>query len=118
MVIYNLFFFNLEKLLNLGLKFYYQKVLNRTFGVRGTVAIPKFDKNQLKSNFNFEKLSLMEEEHLLTKASIPYRDQDLNSSKEDIIKRRLDEQLFSNLLSTKNGEEVGNAKLSLRVRFK
>jgi len=42
----------------------------------------------------------MEEEHLLTKASIPYRDQNLNSSKDDIINRRLDEQLFSNLLST------------------
>ena len=43
----------------------------------------------------------MEEEHLLTKASIPYRDKDLNSTKEDIIKNRLDEQLFSNLVSTK-----------------
>ena len=43
----------------------------------------------------------MEEEHLLTKASIPYRDQDLNSSKDDIIKKRLNEQLLSDLLSTK-----------------
>ena len=43
----------------------------------------------------------MEEEHLLTKASIPYRDKDLNSSKDDIIKKRSDEQLFSNLLTTK-----------------
>ena len=32
---------------------------------------------------------------------IPYRDKDLNSSKEDIIKKRLYEQSFSNLLSTK-----------------
>ena len=47
----------------------------------------------------------MEEEHLLTKASIPYRDQDLNSRKEDIIKKRLDEQLNSNLLSTKKWRE-------------
>jgi len=31
----------------------------------------------------------MEEEHLLTKASIPYRDQDFNSSNNDIIRRRL-----------------------------
>ena len=75
---------------------------NRPFWSQGTVAISKFDKNKFKPNYNFEKLSLMEEEHLLTKASIPYRDQDLNSSKEDIIKRRLDEQLFSNLLSTNN----------------
>ena len=56
---------------------------------------------KLKPNFNFKKLSVMEEEHLLTKASIPYRDQNLNSSKEDIIKKRLNEQLLSNLLSTK-----------------
>ena len=61
----------------------------------------KFDKNKLKPNFNFEKLSLMEEEHLLTKASIPYRDQNLNSSKQNIINERLNEQLSSNLPSTK-----------------
>jgi len=85
------------------------------FWSQGTVAISKFDKNQLKPNLNFEKLSLMEEEHLLTKASIPYRDQDLNSSKEDIIKRRLDEQLFSNLLTTnKWREKWGMTKLSIK----
>ena len=69
----------------------------------------------MKPNFNFEKLSLMEEEHLLTKASIPYRDQDLNSSKDDIIKRRLDDQLFSNLLPTnKWREKWGMTKLSVK----
>ena len=73
----------------------------RTFWSHGTVAIANFDKNNLTPNFNFEKLSAMEEEHLLTKASIPYRDPDLNSSKGDIIQKRLDEQLSSNLLSTK-----------------
>ena len=73
---------------------------NKTFWSQGTVAIPKFYKNKLKPNFNLEKLSIMEEEHLLTKASIPYRDQDLNSSKDDIIKKRLNEQLSSNLVST------------------
>jgi hypothetical protein len=57
----------------------------------------------------------MEEEHLLTKASIPYRDQGLNSSKEDIIKKRLDEQLLSNLLSTKEWREKwGMTKLSFK----
>jgi len=87
----------------------------RTFWSQGTVAISKFDKNKLNPNFNFEKLSLMEEEHLLTKASIPYRDQNLNSSKNDIIKKRLDEQLFSNLLSTnKWREKWGMTKLSVR----
>ena len=73
----------------------------RNFWSQGTVAIPKLYKNKLKPNFNLEKLSVMEEEHLLTKASIPYRDQNLNSSKDDIIKKRLNEQLSSNLLSTK-----------------
>ena len=73
----------------------------RTFWSQGTVAIAKLYKNKLKPNLNLEKLSVMEEEHLLTKASIPYRDQNLNSSKEDIIKKRLNEQLSSNLLSTK-----------------
>jgi tRNA U34 5-methylaminomethyl-2-thiouridine-forming methyltransferase MnmC len=92
-----------KTLRNLGLEIFTIKPSfnNRTFWSQGTVAIAKFDKNKLESNLNFEKLSVMEEEHLLTKASIPYRDQYLNSSKEDIIEKRLDEQLFSNLASTK-----------------
>ena len=91
-----------KTLRNLGLEIFTIKpsFKNRTFWSQGTVAISKFDKNKLKPNFNFEKLSLMEEEHLLTKASIPYRDQDLNSSKDDIINKRLNEQLISNLVST------------------
>ena len=96
-----------KTLRNIGLEIFTIKpsCKNRPFWSQGTVAISKFDKNKLKPNYNFEKLSLMEEEHLLTKASIPYRDQDLNSSKEDIIRRRLDEQLFSNLLSTNKWRE-------------
>ena len=76
-----------KTLRNLGLEIFSIKSnFNvRTFWSQGTVAISKFDKSKLKPNFNFEKLSLMEEEHLLTKASIPYRDEDLNSSKEVII---------------------------------
>ncbi len=106
-----------KTLRNLGLEIFTIKPTfkNRTFWSQGTVAISKFDKYELKANFNFEKLSLMEEEHLLTKASIPYRDQDLNSSKEDIIKRRLDEQLFSNLLSTNQWRKKwGMTKLSFK----
>ena len=106
-----------KTLRNLGLEIFTIKpsFKNRTFWSQGTVAISKFDKNELKPNFNFEKLSLMEEEHLLTKASIPYRDQDLNSSKDDIIKRRLNEQLSSNLLSTnKWREKWGMTKLSIK----
>jgi len=91
-----------KTLRNLGLEIFTIKpsFKNRTFWSQGTVAISKFDKNKLKPHFNFEKLSLMEEEHLLTKASIPYRDHDLNSSKDDIINKRLNEQLFSYLVST------------------
>ena len=92
---------------NLGLEIFTIKPSskNRTFWSQGTIAISKFDKNKLKPNINFEQLSLMEEEHLLTKASVPYRDQDLNSSKEDIINKRLNEQFFSNLISTKKWRE-------------
>ena len=75
----------------------------------------KMHGNKFQGNSCLEELSPMEEEHLLTKASIPYRDQDLNSSKEDIIKRRLDEQLFSNLLTTnKWRERWGMTKLSIK----
>ena len=106
-----------KTLRNLGLEIFTIKPRfnKRTIWSQGTVAISKLDKNKLKSNSNIAKLSLMEEEHLLTKASIPYRDKDLNSSKDDIIKRRLDEQLFSNLLSTnKWREKWGMTKLSVK----
>ena len=106
-----------KTLRNLGLEIFSIKThLNqRTFWSQGTVAVTKFDKNKLKPNLNFEKLSVMEEEHLLTKASIPYRDKDFNSSKEDIINKRLDEQLFSNLLSTKEWRKKWRmAKSALR----
>ena len=106
-----------KTLRNLGLEIFNIKPSfnHRNFWSQGTVAIAKFDNNKLKPNLNFEKLSVMEEEHLLTKASIPYRDQDLNSSKEHIIKKRIDEQLFSNLLSTKEWREKwGMTKLSIK----
>ncbi len=106
-----------KTLRNLGLEIFTIKPRfnNRTLWSQGTIAISKFDENKLKSNSNFERLSLLEEEHLLTKASIPYRDKDLNSSKDDIIKNRLDEQLLSNLLSTnKWREKWGMTKLSVK----
>ena len=90
-----------KTLRNLGLEIFTIKPCfnERTFWSQGTVAIAKLYKNKFKPNLNLEKLSVMEEEHLLTKASIPYRDQDLNLSKDDIIKKRLNEQLSSNLIS-------------------
>ena len=92
-----------KTLRNLGLEIFTIKPCfnERTFWSQGTVAIAKFDNNKMNSNLNLAKLSVMEEEHLLTKASIPYRDTNLNSDKDDIIKKRLDEQLFSNLVPTK-----------------
>ncbi len=72
---------------------------------QGTVAIANFSKDKFQKNLCFDKLSLMEEEHLLTKASIPYRDPDLNSKSEYIIKERLKEQLLSNLSPTKKWRE-------------
>ena len=106
-----------KTLRNLGLEIFTIKpsFKNRTFWSQGTVAIAKFDKNKFKPNLNFEKLSVMEEEHLLTKAGIPYRDQNLNSSKDDIIKQRLEEQLLSNLLPTKKWREKwGMTKLAFK----
>ena len=47
----------------------------------------------------------MEEEHLLTKASIPYRDPTLNSKTKDIIQKRVQEQLLSNLKTSKEWRE-------------
>ena len=71
----------------------------------GTIAIKEFDENQLQSNLCFKKLSKMEEEHLLTKASIPYRDPSFNSKAKDIIKKRVGEQFLSNLNSSKKWRE-------------
>ena len=71
----------------------------------GTIAIKKIDEESLKRNLFFEKLSLMEEEHLLTKASIPYRDPNLNSNTNDIIQKRVKEQFLSNLKTSKEWRE-------------
>ena len=72
---------------------------------QGTVAIANFSKAKFQDNLYFDKLSPMEEEHLLTKASIPYRDPDLHSKAEDILRERLKEQFSSNLSSTKKWRE-------------
>ena len=106
-----------KTLRNLGLEIFTIKpsLDDRNYWSQGTVAIAKFDKNKFKPNSSFEKLSSMEEEHLLTKASIPYRDQGLKSSKDQIIKKRLDEQLFSNLVSTKKWRKKwGMTKLAFK----
>ena len=96
-----------KTLRNLGLEIFSIKPNSnsRNLWSQGTVAIAKFEKNKLLNKINFKKLSSLEEEHLLTKASIPYRDPYLTSKKEDILKARLKEQLLSNLISTKEWRE-------------
>ena len=69
----------------------------------GTIAISnKNGPNQLKSNPNWTPLTVMEEEHLLTKAAIPYRDPSGLSSKAIILERRQKEQRKSNMELTSN----------------
>ena len=92
-----------QTLRNLGLEIFSIKpnLNSRNLWSQGTVAIVEFKKKGFNRNLHFNRLSPMEEEHLLTKASIPYRDPNLNSKSEDIIKERLKEQLLSTLISTK-----------------
>ena len=71
----------------------------------GTIAIKKIDEESLKKNLFFKKLSLMEEEHLLSKASIPYRDPNLNSDANNILQKRVKEQLLSKLQTSKEWRE-------------
>ena len=96
-----------KTLRNLGLEIFSIKpILNsKNLWSQGTVAIAKFDKDKSQNNLCFKKLSPMEEEHLLTKASIPYRDPKLNSKKEKIINDRFKEQFLSNLTPTKKWRE-------------
>ena len=67
----------------------------------GTIAVKIIDEKVFQNNLYFKKLSSMEEEHLLTKASIPYRDPTLTSNPKDIIQHRVQEQLLSNLNTSK-----------------
>lgn len=92
-----------KTLKNLGLEIFSIKPSLNTKNLwsLGTVAIAQFDRNKFQDNFSFGKLSVMEEEHLLTKASIPYRDPNLNSKAEAILEERLKEQSSSNLYATK-----------------
>ena len=86
-----------------GLKIFNIKpnLFDKNLWSNGTIAIKIIDEEVLKSNLYFKKLSSMEEEHILTKASIPYRDPALSSNPKDIIQRRIQEQLLSNRKSSK-----------------
>ena len=75
-------------------------LISKNLWSNGTIAVKIIDKKAIQNNLYFENLSSMEEEHLLTKASIPYRDPTLSSNKKDIIQKRVQEQLLSCLLYT------------------
>ena len=92
-----------KTLRNLGLKIFKIKPTNLSENSwsNGTIAMRNITEKQFKNNLWLEKLSPMEEEHLLTKAAIPYRDPFLNSGKMDILQNRIQEQLLSNLTNTK-----------------
>ena len=76
-------------------------LVSKNLWSNGTIAVKIIDEKVLQSNLYFKKLSSMEEEHLLTKASIPYHDPTLSSNPKDIIQKRVQEQLLSNLKTTK-----------------
>ena len=92
-----------KTLKDLGLKIFNIKpnLVSKQLWSNGTIAVKLIDEKVLQSNLYFKKLSSMEEEHLLTKASIPYRDPTLNSNTKDIIQRRVREQFLSNLKTSK-----------------
>ena len=76
-------------------------LVSKNLWSNGTIAVKIIDKKVLQNNLYFKNLSSMEEEHLLTKASIPYRDPNLSSNPKDIIQKRVKEQLLSNLKTSK-----------------
>tara|TARA_Y100000766_G_C18829752_1_gene567456 strand:+ start:118 stop:1023 length:906 start_codon:yes stop_codon:yes gene_type:complete len=92
-----------KTLRNLGLNIYNIKpeLVSKNLWSNGTIATKMIDEKKILSNLHFKKLSSREEEHLLTKAGIPYRDPTLNSNAKEIIQKRVQEQLFSNLKNSK-----------------
>jgi len=92
-----------KTLRNLGLNIFNIKpnLISKKLWSNGTIAIKSIDSIIVENNLSFEKLSPMEEDHLLTRASVPYRDPTLNSKAKDIIKKRVQEQLKSNLKTSK-----------------
>ena len=92
-----------KTLRNFGLNIFNIKpdIISKNLWSNGTIAIKIVDEKEVQNNLYFKKLSLMEEEHLLTKASIPYRDPTLSSKAKDIIQKRVQEQLSSNLKTSK-----------------
>ena len=91
-----------KTLIDLGLTIYKIKPIIESSAnwSNGTIAIlnPYFD--EYKKNSFLKELSVMELEHLETKASSPYRDPSFDCTSRELLKKRKDEQLESNLLPT------------------
>ena len=90
-----------KTLMDLGLMIYNikPKIETSLNWSNGTIAILDSNFEEHKMNPFLKELSIMELEHLETKASIPYRDPNFLSSSEEILKARKTEQLKSNLLT-------------------
>ena len=88
--------------IDLGLKIYTIKPIDNSKNIwsNGTIAKKNINDKDISNNSFIKKLSIMEIEHLRTKASIPYRDPSGKASSEEIINKRDKEQLSSDLLNT------------------
>ena len=91
-----------KTLINLGLNIFKIRPIIETSvnWSNGTIGIinPNFD--EYTKNTFLKELSIMELEHLETKASIPYRDPNFDYTSEEILKTRKIEQLGSSLIAT------------------
>jgi len=91
-----------KTLIDLGLQIYKIQPKNKTSKnwSDGTIAMSNQNLDEYKKNSFLEELSIMELEHLETKASIPYRDPHFDYTSLEILENRKIEQLESNLLPT------------------
>ncbi len=72
----------------------------------GTIAISPKNNLQIKNHSkSWKKLNMMEEDHLLSKAAIPYRDPSGTATSVEILKRRQQEQMKSQLKSSKEWKQ-------------
>lgn len=68
--------------------------------ISSTVALGRRSPGTIAANYPLSQLSVLEQERLLTRAAIPYRDPSLNDLASVILQRRRDEQQTSQLETT------------------
>ncbi len=78
----------------------------------GTIAIRSANPSKEDSKVNYRSLNQMEEEHLYTRAAVPYRDFTGKDSKTKILNRRKNEQLISKLEITNSWRKRWNQAIS------